>query len=143
MSARLPARFWAKVDWWGNGCWLWTGCTGGGYGRFVFEGKVRQAHRVAYEAFIGPIPEGLQIDHLCRNRACVRVSHLEAVTQRENVLRGVGASAQHARQTHCIHGHEFTPENTFVQAEGQQKGRRRCRTCVLESNRRSKRRNAA
>src|SRR6266496_2265386 len=91
----LVTRFWAKVDRSGGSraCWLWTGKTGrDGYGRIGLGGRgalVRvRAHRFAYELLIGPIPDGLQIDHLCRVRHCVNPAHLEPVTQRENILRG-------------------------------------------------------
>jgi hypothetical protein len=80
---------------------------------------------VAYELAIGPIPEGLTIDHLCRNRGCVNPAHLEAVTNRTNLLRGDGIAALNARKTHCKRGHEFTPENTYVWREGT----RACRAC--------------
>lgn len=85
-----------------------------GYGTFSFRKKVVKAHRWIYELEMGPIPEGTEIDHLCRNRACVNVNHLEAVTHQENVLRGEGLAAKEARQTHCPHGHEYTSENTSI-----------------------------
>ena len=100
------------------GCWLWQGpLTNAGYGRMswtAFGRKEGGAHRVSYVAHRGPIPAGLQLDHLCRNRACVRPDHLEPVTNRVNILRGESPSARAARATHCVHGHEFTPENTKV-----------------------------
>lgn len=117
-------RFWSKVLR-GEGCWEWgAGHVSAGYGTFTFGGITYRAHRVAYTLARGPIPDGMTIDHLCRNRGCVNPDHLEPVTSRENTLRGVGPSAENARKTHCVHGHEFTIENTYVY------GRFRfCRTC--------------
>jgi len=135
MVARELERFWAKVkpatdD---SGCLLWTGCTGGqGYGWLRVGHRAHVAHRLAYEHFVGEIPEGLTVDHLCRNRLCVNWSHLEPVTRGENVMRGVGFASENAAKTHCIHGHEYTPENTYRTREGW----RTCRTCKLAANRR-------
>ena len=96
-------------------CVEWTGCCNdAGYGVRWFNGKLTYAHRVAYIEQVGPIPEGMTIDHLCRNRACVNVAHMEVVTNRENILRGTSPSARASRQTHCIHGHPFDEENTYI-----------------------------
>lgn len=122
-------RFWPKVDKSSaDGCWNWTGATGpNGYGYFgAPKGSSRLAHRFAYESTNGPVPEGLQLDHLCRNRRCVNPSHLEAVTQRVNTLRSESPTAINARATHCKKGHEFTPENTLTS-----RGKRDCRACKL------------
>lgn len=127
----VAPRFWAKVDKSGE-CWIWTGTINrSGYGMFSTGGfpRTMTAHRWAYIDSYGAIPDGLQLDHLCRTRACVRPSHLEAVTARVNVLRGEGLAAKEAVQTHCIHGHPFTPENTRIRVEGG----RRCITCERES----------
>ena len=103
-----------------SGCWLWDrAISQTGYGNICVDGKYRGAHRVVYEALVGPIPEGLHLDHRCRVRACVNPNHLEPVSQRENSLRGVGAAAVNARQTHCRHGHELTPENTYRYSDRQ------------------------
>ena len=85
----------------------------------------RYAHRLAWEVAHGPIPTGMQIDHLCRNRLCVKVEHLDLVTHAENLRRGTGFSARNARKTHCVRGHEFTPENTMMKSSGS----RTCRAC--------------
>jgi hypothetical protein len=124
-------RFWAKVDRQGaDGCWLWKGYRGrDGYGRININGTQVVAHRWAYEDAIVPIPAGLQIDHLCRVRACVNPGHLEPVTQRENILRGVGYFAINAQKTHCKHGHEFTESNTYTWHEEGGGAHRACVQC--------------
>jgi hypothetical protein len=95
----------------GPGCWEWVGhLTPQGYGSL---GR-RLAHRLVYEVAVGPIPAGLQLDHLCRNRRCVNPDHLEPVTSRENTLRGSGLPAQRVLVTHCPRGHAYTDENTYV-----------------------------
>ena len=121
-------RFWQKVERRGpDDCWLWRGSlTNGGYGHFSVANKPVMAHRWAYEQEIGPIPDSLTLDHLCRTRACVNARHLEPVTGKENILRGFSPSAQNARKTHCKRGHEFTPQNTYV-GRGSE---RKCRVCI-------------
>lgn len=120
------SRFWAKVVIDPSGCLLWAAAASGrGYGRFGHGGRQVQAHRFAYTALVGPIGDGLVMDHLCRNRACVRPDHLEPVTNRENLLRGEGPSAVAAARTHCVHGHPFDEANTWLD----KKGKRRCRSC--------------
>ena len=96
--------------------------------------RTEWAHRVSYELFRGPIPDGLQIDHLCRIRHCVNPDHLEAVTQRENILRGTSPSAKAAARDACINGHPYTPENTKLF-----RGDRQCRTCQLTWHRQNRR----
>lgn len=107
-------------------CWPWTKYVApNGYGR---AGRNQQAHRWVYEKIIGPIPEGLTLDHLCRNRSCVNPWHMEPVTMRENTLRGATIPAVNARKTHCIHGHAFDADNTLVLPDGS----RSCRTCTRD-----------
>jgi hypothetical protein len=127
-------RFWSKVARGGTGgCWLWTaGKFSEGYGQFWRDGRNLHAHRVAYELLVGPIPEGLNLDHLCRVRHCVNPAHLEPVTARTNLLRGVGQPARNARKTHCKNGHEFTPENTYEIRPGW----RACRQCKRDHDQR-------
>lgn len=103
-----------------TGCWIWMGALSPkGYAKI--NGKI--AHRSSYEAYIGPIPDGLQLDHVCRVRCCVNPHHLEPVTLQVNVARGE-VGQYNARKTHCANSHEFTPENT-----GRTNGERYCRTC--------------
>lgn len=96
----------------GNGCWEWIGGKHPrGYGSWYIGGKTYRAHTVLYEREYGPIPAGMELDHLCRNTSCVNPAHLEAVPHRVNVLRGSGWTAKNALKTHCIHGHPLTPDN--------------------------------
>lgn len=110
MTPRPPEeRFWPKVSIARNGCWLWTGgVVGFGYGQFRTGGRGSArvlAHRWAYTHLVGPVPDGLSLDHLCRTPTCVNPDHLEPVTHRENVLRSAGITALNARKTHCHAGH--------------------------------------
>ena len=128
----VEERFWAKVNR-TETCWLWTGTLSNGYGWFRIgsdrdgSGRTVYAHRWSYEQVHGPIPEGLELDHLCRVRCCVRPSHLEATSHRENVLRGSGITARHARQTHCLRGHPFDDANTYHRPDRPEG--RMCREC--------------
>ena len=104
-----------------SGCWVWTGgLNGKGYGLVWSAGKTLLVHRVAYEELVGPIPEGLTLDHLCRNRPCFNVDHLEPVTHRENVRRGIKG----VLTTHCPQGHPYDEPNTRWS-----RGKRHCRAC--------------
>lgn len=115
--------FWSRVSEDGD-CLVWDKVTSRGYGQFWYRGKMQRAHRYSYTHTVGEMPEGLQLDHLCRNRLCVNPQHLEVVTQKENLLRGESFSAVNSRKTHCKRGHEFTPENTVYLPLG-----RGCKTC--------------
>lgn len=125
-------RFWGKVQK-SEFCWRWSGATStNGYGRYLLSGKVRQAHRVAYEMEHGPIPKGYEIDHLCRVKRCVRPKHLEAVSHRENCLRGIGPTALNAMATSCVRGHPLVGPNVRQTRRG-----RRCKACHRLQGRKS------
>jgi len=118
-DSRLPGRWWNLVQLGDSGCWEWkSAAEKRNYARFQVGGKMWLSHRYAYHVLIGPIPDGLVIDHLCRNPPCVNPAHLEAVTHRENTLRGNGACAVHARKTQCPRGHPYDEANTRMIAGG-------------------------
>lgn len=143
----IEARFWGKVlktrD-----CWLWLGKLVNGYGRFtgrVTTNRIERAHRAAYEMFVGPIPDGLTLDHLCHtndptcpggsscpHRRCVNPAHLEPCTRGENSLRGNSEPAINARKSACDNGHPFEPSNTYLW-----QGQRHCQTCRQDQNRKT------
>lgn len=133
-------RFWAKVNKDGpipegrsdlGPCWVWTaGLYLEGYGSFALRHRISiGAHRYSYEQLVGPIPAGLPLDHLCRNRPCVRPSHLEPVTERVNILRGISPSALGAKASHCPKGHVYDLVNTRITH-----GRRHCRMCAHDAD---------
>jgi hypothetical protein len=125
LSIRDWRRFWNKAEKTG-GCWFWRGWLNAyGYAMFRLNGKNCYAHVLAYVSTKGPVPRGLELDHLCRHRACVNPAHLEAVPHSVNCRRG-RAGEWLRRKTHCPQGHEYTPENT-MKLRG---GRRQCRTCT-------------
>lgn len=127
-----------------SGCWLWTGTKlPNGYAVVPVTRSQAYAHRASYEAHVGPIPHGFEIDHICHtndadcregddcpHRSCVNPEHLEPVTRRENALRGHGFIAENAAKTHCPQEHEYTVENTYVKPNGT----RRCRRCNIEAS---------
>lgn len=123
-------RFWRRVDEHNpqrgpGGCWIWVGTIAStGYGAFSIRDRFIYAHRFSYELAKGPIPDGLQIDHLCRQRLCVNPDHLEAVTPRENNLRAPGMGGLNAAKTHCPKGHPYDLTNTWFLKSGRQ-----CREC--------------
>lgn len=130
--AELPNTFLDRFVVAENGCWLWTAAkTNGGYGRFPWRCKTVLAHRFAYETLVGRIPDGLHIDHLCRQRDCVNPAHMEPVTQWENTRRGLAPSALNAVKTHCQRGHALVEGNIYHKTF---RGRpvRQCRQCTLD-----------
>lgn len=118
LSIPLETRLESRVEHSDRGCWLWTGQRySNGYAVMHWQSKSRLLHRLTYEYFVGPIPAGMQLDHLCRIRHCVNPEHLEPVTHKENIRRAMRLS--------CVNGHRFTPENTYIPADG----KRYCREC--------------
>jgi hypothetical protein len=122
-----------------SGCWFWLGHLGRlGYGQMKVCNQMWKAHRLVYTLFRGTIPVGAELDHLCRQRDCVNPDHLEPVTHRENILRGVGVASCCAKKTHCLRGHPLSGRNLIVADHGR---RRRCRECTnqIEAARRPRR----
>ncbi len=133
---RWENNFWAKVN--KNGsipeyaphlgkCWIWTGAQDKGYGIVRIHPQNYKAHRISYTLLIGTIPEGLMLDHLCRNPSCVNPEHLEPVTNSINVMRGV----RKTNVTHCPYRHEYSIDNTYLYpcSKRYPNGRRECKTC--------------
>lgn len=139
----IPLRMFRKImfspGYNGTPCWLWQGSRSpGGYGQVRVDRKLKSVHRVIYELLVSPIPEGLDLDHLCRNRACCNPNHLEPVTRSENLRRGLtgkfepgkGVGDRQKAKTHCPQGHPYDEGNTH-----HYKSQRYCRTCSRERNR--------
>jgi len=121
---RILDKFYVDLE---TDCWIWTAghvSQRQPYGNVWINGHTRRAHRVMYELCVGTIPVGLQLDHLCRVLPCVNPSHLEPVSNKVNVLRGIGITARNARKTHCLRGHPFDEVNTLVRSLG-----RECMAC--------------
>jgi hypothetical protein len=153
----LAQRLYAKVEvaaapagrWFMGACWRYTGNTSGGYGRIKVGGKLRQAHRVAWELEHGPIPPGLTLDHICHeptlcpdwrvcpHRQCIRPDHLGLVSRPVNATRNLSPPAIYGRATHCVHGHELAGANLVIRSRKprrpgeRRRPRRDCRTCLL------------
>lgn len=141
ITPQQEARFWAKVVK-TESCWIWTGAkTPYGHGNLNTgqPGHSRVAHRFGYEFMVGQVPDGLELDHLCRNPPCVRPEHLEPVTHLENVRRGESGQWQ-AAKTHCPKGHEYTPENTDLRKHSRGGPNRVCVSCRRINGREAQRR---
>ena len=127
------SKFWDKIEYADHvddECWYWTAYkTKKGYGTFCVNYKILRAHRFSYLIHKGEIPEGFVLDHLCRNTSCVNPQHLEVVTHKENVQRGISFNGS---KTHCPQGHEYTEENTLKRQD--HPNYRDCRTCNREGN---------
>jgi hypothetical protein len=133
-----PEPFWRLVDKSGpDGCWLWLGKHDrNGYGQVSVGRTTTTAHRHAYVLLVGPIPEGLVLDHTCKIRDCVNPAHLDPVTQRENLMRSPTTfQAVNAAKTHCIHGHLFDDANTYRWQRPDGTWKRTCRMCAIERSR--------
>lgn len=132
MKIPIEIRFWPKVNKnTDSGCWEWTASrTGAGYGQIAQGRTMLYAHRLAYEWLVGPIPDGLELDHLCRNRRCCNPDHLEPVTHGDNMRRGDSGKNMSAK-THCPKGHEYSTENTWLS----NKGSRVCKACKANRQR--------
>lgn len=136
----MEERFWTKVERIPEaGCWIWTGATACGYGYLMdADQKVRPAHRISFEMHAGPIPVGLDLDHLCRVRCCVNPAHLEPVTRVVNISRGLSMEATRASKaaiTHCPNGHAYEGDNLYVHP----RGARVCRACARDRMRNRRR----
>lgn len=145
-AQRLLDRLQAQMVPQSNGCiWLTTKPDAEGYSRTSIQNRSHRAHRVIYELLVGPIPDGMTIDHTCHDpsecqpgptcphRRCVNPEHLEVVSSVENIARGGSFSSENAAKTHCVHGHEFTPENTY---RPPLTSRRQCRACIRAAGKR-------
>lgn len=127
---RLGGMYSVKTE---TDCWEWEAAKSpNGYGQVKHDGRTRSAHRTVYEQLVGPIPDGLDLDHLCRNRGCVNPDHLEPVTRRENLLRGDTLAASNAAKTRCLRDHPLHGANLYIYPSN---GRRACRICRKSARR--------
>ena len=136
-EGEIWSRFMAKVSIQENGCWEWAGCLTHGYGIFHVPGTkncVARAHEFAYQHLVSPVPEGLELDHLCHNPKCVNPKHLDPVTHQENMIRGLAFNSNRGNclKTHCIQGHPFNETNTYIGKDGH----RHCLACLKERSQR-------
>lgn len=138
-------RFWEKVEITENGCWEWLGAISDGYGTFSLaspsfrvKGKMVKSHKWAFEYLVGPVPDGLEIDHTCRNRRCVNPDHLEPVTSLINGMRGQGMGALNAMKLFCKRGHPLSGENLGIISNPKGTLWRRCRACGIAAAKRNK-----
>ncbi len=120
----MEERFWAKVEK-TETCWLWTASLHQGYGVLWNGSRMEAAHRIAYKLLKGNIPSTLELDHLCRNPQCCNPEHLELITHRQNILRGISPAAKRAKQTHCPQSHPYDLFNTRIKPDGT----RSCKKC--------------
>lgn len=128
----LSVRLWGRIKRDGE-CWIWKREKTQRYGTIKHDCKLYMVHRLSYELLISKIPDGCELDHLCRNTFCINPHHLEPVTHKENILRGVGQCAINARKTHCIRGHPLSGKNLKITTSGS----RRCRICKYVNDRKS------
>jgi len=135
VTDRDLARFNRKTSIQGNGCLLWTDKPWNKYGILRMGCRNQRAHVLSYEHYVGPVPNGLELDHLCRNTLCVNPTHLEAVTHKVNVLRGEGWAAKNARKTHCPQGHSYAVHAVYYRRRDGTEFKQ-CGTCQKETKRR-------